>query len=130
MSLAPILATSAIVQLHLLAALVSLILAAIQISGVKRGLRHRWVGWGFVLAMTVTAVSSFWIAGIRHGQFSPIHLLSILTLMSLPIAVIARRQGNIRRHRQAMIGLVSGLVVAGLFTLLPGRVLHSAIFGL
>jgi uncharacterized membrane protein len=28
-----------------------------------------------------------WITGIRPGQFSPIHLLSILTLVTLPFAI-------------------------------------------
>ena len=130
MTLAPLLAAPAIVQIHVAAALISLVLAVWQLSLRKGGQRHHLLGWVFVIAMAVTAISSFWIAGLRHGKFSPIHVLSIVTLVSLPIAVIARRQGNIARHKWTMIGLVSGLVIAGTFTLLPGRIMHRALFSL
>jgi uncharacterized membrane protein len=129
LSLGPLLAAPAIIQAHTLAAFLALAFALPQLMRRKAGRGHRILGWGFVLAMTVTAVSSFWIAGLRQGQFSPIHLLSVLTLFTLPLAVLARRQGNMRRHKLAMLGLVAGLVGAGSFTLLPGRVLHHALFG-
>jgi len=33
-------------------------------------------------------------------------------------------------HRRVMIGIFSGaLVIAGLFTLLPGRIMHAVVFG-
>jgi uncharacterized membrane protein len=70
-----------------------------------------------------------WITGIRPGQFSPIHLLSILTLVTLPFAIWARRIGRIRSHRAAMISLYVSLVAAGLFTLLPSRLIGHAVFG-
>jgi uncharacterized membrane protein len=129
MSLTPLIAAPAIVQAHALAAVLALAFAILQMLRRKSGSTHRLAGWGFVLAMAVTAVSSFWIAGLRQGQYSPIHLLSVATLVTLPLAIIARRQGNIRRHKRAMLGLVAGLVGAGVFTLLPGRILHHAVFG-
>jgi uncharacterized membrane protein len=129
MSLAPLLAAPPVVQAHTLAAFMALAFALPQLMRRKAGGAHRLIGWGFALAMAVTAVSSFWIVGLRHGQFSPIHLLSVLTLVTLPLAILARRQGNLRRHKWAMLGLVAGLVGAGLFTLLPGRILHHALFG-
>jgi len=70
-----------------------------------------------------------WITGIRPGQFSPIHLLSILTLVTLPFAIWARRIGRFRSHRAAMISLHVSLVAAGLFTLLPSRLIGHAVFG-
>jgi uncharacterized membrane protein len=38
--------------------------------------------------------------------------------------------GSVDRHRNAMIAIfVGALVIAGLFTLMPGRVMHAVAFG-
>ena len=66
---------------------------------------------------------------MRPGQFSPIHLLSILTLVTLPFAVWARRAGRIGSHRAAMISLYVSLVAAGAFTIIPSRLIGRAMFG-
>jgi uncharacterized membrane protein len=81
--------------------------------------------------MLTIVVSSFFIHTIRMwGPFSPIHLLSLFTLAVLPFAVLAARRRDVRRHRQAMIGLfVGALVIAGLFTLWPGRIMSAVVFG-
>ena len=37
---------------------------------------------------------------------------------------------DVRRHQRAMIGLFAGaLVIAGVFTFLPGRIMHAVLFG-
>jgi uncharacterized membrane protein len=81
--------------------------------------------------MAIVAVSSFWIHEIRLlGPWSPIHLLSIMVLGLLPVAVVAARRHNVSRHRKTMIGIFTGgLVIAGLFTFLPGRIMHAVVFG-
>jgi uncharacterized membrane protein len=64
------------------------------------------------------------------GPWSPIHLLAILTLVLLPIAVLAARRHNVKSHRGHMIGLFTGaLLVAGLFTFYPGRIMYQVVFG-
>jgi uncharacterized membrane protein len=64
------------------------------------------------------------------GPWSPIHLLAIFTSVMLPIAVLRARRHNIRQHRIAMLSLFFGaLVVAGAFTLVPGRIMHAVMFG-
>jgi uncharacterized membrane protein len=64
------------------------------------------------------------------GRVEPIHLLSILVLVTLPLAIWAARRHDVRRHRNAMAALFMGaLVVAGAFTFLPGRIMHSVAFG-
>lgn len=128
MTLAPILAASFPVKLHLVAALVALGAVGAQFAGAKHGARHRVVGWIGVGALALAALSSFWIAEIRHGNFSPIHILSVVMLVTLTRAIVARRQGRISAHRKNMIGATLGLVGAGLFTLLPGRILFKALF--
>ncbi|MEO8322020.1 MAG: hypothetical protein ABI561_27265, partial [Bradyrhizobium sp.] len=74
--------------------------------------------------------SSFWIHQIRLlGPWSPIDLLSMMVLILLPVAVIAARRHNVSSHRKTMIGIfAAGIVIAGLFTLLPGRIMHAVIF--
>ena len=64
------------------------------------------------------------------GPFSAIHLLSIFTLVMLPLGVMHARRHRVAQHRGAMIGIfVGALVIAGLFTLLPGRVMHVVVLG-
>lgn len=81
--------------------------------------------------MAVVAASSFWIHQTRLvGLFSPIHLLSIFTLVMLPLAVWRAHTHRVTDHRPIMILLFTGaLVVAGLFTLVPGRIMHQVFFG-
>jgi uncharacterized membrane protein len=63
------------------------------------------------------------------GPWSPIHLLSILVLVTLPLAVIHARRHDIAQHRMAMLMLFTGaLVIAGGFTFLPGRIMHAVVF--
>jgi len=81
--------------------------------------------------MAAVAVSSFWSTGIAgEGRFSWIHGLSVFTLVTLVLAVRAARRGQIRRHQLGMIAIYIGaLLVTGLFTLLPGRIMHQVVFG-
>jgi uncharacterized membrane protein len=63
------------------------------------------------------------------GPWSPIHLLSILVLVTLPLAVIHARRHDIAQHRIAMLVLFTdALVIAGGFTFLPGRIMHAVVF--
>ncbi|RVC73411.1 DUF2306 domain-containing protein, partial [Mesorhizobium sp. M4A.F.Ca.ET.022.05.2.1] len=92
---------------------------------------HRVMGYAWAALMLVIAVSSFWIRQIRLiGPFSPIHLLSILVLVTAPLAVWYAHTHRVAAHRGAMIKLyVFALIGAGIFTLLPGRIMHTVVFG-
>ena len=128
MSLAPLLDAAPAIPFHALAALA---LGIVQFAAPKGTLPHRTIGWIWVVLMAAVAASSFWIHQLRLvGLWSPIHLLSIMVLVLLPIAVISAHRHHVSRHRGIMIGVFSGgLVVAGLFTLLPGRIMHAVIVG-
>jgi uncharacterized membrane protein len=66
----------------------------------------------------------------RRIVTGPIHLLAIFTLVMLPIAIWRAHRHDVARHRRAMLGRFLGaLVIAGLFTLLPGRIMHAVMFG-
>src|SRR6056297_3301506 len=78
MTLDPLLNTTPMIRLHALTALAVLGLT-LTIFLLPRGRRaHRVLGWTWVVAMAVIAISSFWIHTIGQlGPFSLIHLLSI-----------------------------------------------------
>jgi uncharacterized membrane protein len=92
---------------------------------------HRALGYVWAGLMVVVATSSFWIHELRlWGPWSPIHVLSIFTLAMLPLGLWHARSHNVRGHKLTMLGLFGGaLVVAGLFTLVPGRLIHRVVFG-
>jgi uncharacterized membrane protein len=131
MSFAPLLDAAPAIPLHAFAAMAALVLGIVQFAGPKGTLPHRTIGWIWVALMAAVAASSFWIHQIRLvGQFSPIHLLSIFTLVVLPLAVWRAHTHRVADHRRIMILLFAGaLVVAGPFTLAPGRIMHRVIFG-
>jgi len=86
---------------------------------------HKALGRTWVALMAAVALSSFWIFEIRRGEGpSPIHLLSVWTLISLALALWFIRRGNVRAHRGFMIGTFIGLAAAGLGALAPGRALY------
>jgi len=130
-SLAPLLNAAPATKLHAVAALAALGLGAVQLAAPKGTLPHRTIGWVWVALMVTVAASSFWIHDLRvWGPWSPIHLLSIFTLATLPLAIVHARRHRVDRHRNAMIAIFTGaLVVAGLFTLLPGRIMRAVVFG-
>src|SRR5437773_11466871 len=129
MNLAPLLAAPAVIQIHAFAALGAFALGALQLAAPKGTIPHRTIGWVWAPLMLAVVVSSFFIHTIRlWGPWSPIHLLSLFTLVMLPLAVWRARQHDLRRHQRAMTGLfVGALVIAGAFTLLPGRIMHAVV---
>jgi uncharacterized membrane protein len=131
MSLAPLLDAAPAIPVHAFAAMAAFALGLVQFAAPKGTLPHRTVGWIWVSLMAVVAASSFWIHEIRLlGPWSPIHLLSIFTLIMLPIAVWRARRHRIADHRRIMsLIFVGALVIAGLFTFVPGRIMHAVFFG-
>jgi len=130
MNLSPLLNAGPVIVLHVAAAITAFFVGIAQFVGKKGVTTHRILGWIWVIAMMVVAISSFWINEIRLvGPFSPIHLLAILTIFSVPAAVMAARRHDVRRHRKNMILIYIGaLIVAGAFTLMPGRILSRVFF--
>jgi uncharacterized membrane protein len=131
MDLAPLTSAALPIQLHAYAALGAFVLGAVQLAGVKGTTRHRALGYTWAALMLIVAISSFWIHELRiWGSWSPIHLLSIFTLAMLPLGVWAAHSHSVSRHRSTMIGLyVGALLIAGLFTFVPGRIMYKVVFG-
>jgi uncharacterized membrane protein len=73
---------------------------------------HRAAGWCWVAGMTFVASSSFAIRDLRDGRLSLLHVLSVVTLVSLGLGIRAARRHDVRRHRANMRGSYFGLLGA------------------
>lgn len=131
MTLDPLLSASPTIIAHTLAALAALVLGAMQLARPKGTAMHRSLGVIWVLLMLVVAASSFWIHTMQViGPFSPIHILSVIVLISAPLGLYYAQTGQITAHCRTMQQLFAiALIGAGLFTLWPGRIMHQVIFG-
>lgn len=120
---------SPVVIAHAALAAVAVLLGAALLLTRKGHSMHRLMGWIWVLCMTAVAGISFAIR--RPDGYSWIHGLSVFTLASLAIGVMHARAHRVKAHRIHMVALyVGALLVTGLFTLLPGRLIGSALWGL
>jgi uncharacterized membrane protein len=131
MSFAPLLEAPPAIPLHAFAAMAAFALGLVQFAAPKGSLPHRTLGWIWVILIAIVAVSSFWIHQIRLvGPWSPIHLLSIFTPIMLVLGVWYARRHKVRGHKITMISIFAGaLVIAGLFTFVPGRIMYAVVFG-
>ena len=109
-------------------ALTALVLGAILLTAHKGNRTHRVGGWVWVLCIATVAGVSFAIRG--PNGFSWIHGLSAFTLCALFWGVLCARTHRVKRHRSTMIAIYFGaLVITGLFTLMPNRLIGSALWG-
>jgi uncharacterized membrane protein len=86
-----------------------------------------------ILMLTTAALSLLIPAAVGPqlvGHLGLIHILSFVVLFSVPRAYFAARNHNLVHHKIAMIGVyVGGILVAGGFTLAPGRYLNQLLLG-
>lgn len=104
-----------LVAAHAVAATLALVLGVAQLLRRRFGDRvHRIVGRTWVVLMAFVAGSSFLIRGAEPGSFSWIHILSVVTLVSLTAGVVSIRRRNVVGHAVNMtctyLGLVGALV--------------------
>lgn len=120
-----------LIVVHSFAALAAVLIGAVQLSCSKGTANHRLLGYMWVTLIVVVSVTSFGIFEIRLlGPFSPIHFLSVLVIATAIRAVTAVRAGHVQLHKKLMNTLYFlALIITGLFTLAPGRVMHQVVFG-
>jgi len=135
MSLAPLLAASFAVQLHVFTVVPAFFLGTWLIFFSRKGARrHRAIGYIYLTLMTITAIAALFIheipaIDIVYG-FGPIHIFSIVTLSGVVGALRGAWTHNIKMHRSSMLGVyIGGLLIAGTFAFLPGRIMHAMVFG-
>jgi uncharacterized membrane protein len=118
------------IQLHLVLGLLAMGVGAFQLLSAKGGTMHRTLGWLWVALMFSLCTVSFGIhqlmpSGILAG-FSPIHLLSLYVMVQLFKGVRLARLHLMQAHAKCMKRMYwSGLCLAGVFTLYPGRLLYQ-----
>ncbi|THD77472.1 MAG: DUF2306 domain-containing protein [Phenylobacterium sp.] len=125
----PIIHASPAIQIHLATILAAMVATAVLMVGVKGSRLHRVLGWSWTVAMLVTAVATLFIRGnvgpSFHG-FGFLHLFAVVTLVSVPRAVLAARRHDIARHAAIVSALaVGGFGIAGVAAFLPGRLLWA-----
>lgn len=113
--------------LHLGTVIPALLIGCFLVLSRKGTQWHRALGRVWVTLMIVTAIASIWVRNLTGG-FSTIHLFTVVTLIGVPYAVWSAVRGDIDAHQRAMIGTFIGLVIAGAFALLPGRMLSNLLF--
>jgi uncharacterized membrane protein len=130
-SLSPLLTAPMPIAPHAFMAFAAVAVGAVQMFTRKGTRRHRWLGYVWCGMLFFVAVSGFFIHTIKlWGLFSPIHFLSALTIVALTRAIWCARTGRIRQHQRIMASLFwLALVVTGLFTFLPGRIMFAVVSG-
>ncbi len=135
MSLAPLLAAPLAVQIHVVTVLPAFFLGTWLIFFSTKGARgHRALGYVYLGLVTATSLTALFIHSLMphgpFGGFSPIHLLVLVTLFGVWGAIRGAKTHNIGSHRRAMLMVyIGGMVIAGGFTFLPGRIMHAVFFG-
>ena len=127
---------SPIIAVHATAAILAIATGPVALWARKgreqRPRLHRAFGYAWVTLMLIVAFSAIFIpagVGPSLGGFGVIHLLVPAVLFGLFNAFRYLFNGNIAGHRKSMQGLYIGAcLVAGGFTLLPGRYLGNLVF--
>ena len=126
-----------IIYVHATLALLAVPLG-LSILLTKKGTKqHRILGRIWVTFLIIVSLTAIFIQTINPGQYSWIHLLIPFTLVSLIYSIwnIKKyKKTKIERykysHMYSMIGVyVGALLIAGAFTLMPGRFFHEILFG-
>jgi uncharacterized membrane protein len=120
------------IALHLGFALGALLLGPLVLWSRKGSPQHRAGGYLWVVLMLGAALSAVFIRDHRLPNlagFTLIHLFVPVTLIGVSQGVWHAMKHRIEAHRQAMRGTyIGGCLVAGAFTLLPGRFMHQLVF--
>ena len=130
MTLEPLLSAPAAIQFHVATIVPAALLGAYLLARPKGTPVHRLLGKVWLVLMVVSSASTFFIHAIDVFMgFSPIHLLSVYVIVGSGYVIAAARRGDITAHRRHVTGMYfGGIVVAGIFTFLPDRIMSRAVF--
>ena len=138
MDLEPLLRASPAIQVHVATVLPAFAIGTWSLFLSPKGsASHRWGGRAFVALMATTAITTAFIRAvvgpalaIGSLRFGLIHLFIPLTAHGLWQGLGAIRRGDVPGHARAMRRLYLGaLVIAGVFTFAPGRILYRVVMG-
>ena len=119
------------VKIHMATVIPAFFIGAWLIFFSTKGARfHRAFGVLYLVLMTITAIDALFVQVINPGHWSLIHIFVLVTLFGVFTTIRALRRGDIATHKRSMIGVyIGGLLIAGAFTFLPGRLMHEMFFG-
>ena len=94
---------------------------------------HKALGRIYVVLIsfsaTVAAAMPATLGPRLWNHFGLIHLFCVLVFVSVPLAIWGIKRGNVRLHAHTMRGMfLGGIVIAGTFALMPGRLLYTWLF--
>ncbi|MEC7613588.1 MAG: DUF2306 domain-containing protein [Pseudomonadota bacterium] len=119
---------------HLSTVLPAALLGGLLLAFAKGTPVHRLLGKIYMMLMLLTAIITLFMSAevgptlLNHFGF--IHLLSLLVLITVPRAYIAAKNHDVTSHKYSMLSMYIGAVlIAGSFTLMPGRYLHGVLVG-
>ena len=126
-----------VIIIHATLAILAVPLGLFIFSTQKGTGHHKFLGKIWITCLAMVSVTAIFIQEITPGEYSFIHLLIPVTLITLVVSIWSIRrfkQTKIQKYRKlhmiSMINVYIGaLVIAGLFTLTPGRIFHQFIFG-
>lgn len=119
--------------MHLVTILPAFLIGTYLLLNRKGTYLHKQLGKLYMFLMLTTAVITLFMPAEVGPQFLShfgfIHLFSVLVLYNVPSAYLAARSSNLKVHKGNMIGLyVGGILIAGSFALMPGRMLYDWLF--
>ena len=138
MSLQPILNAPLAVQLHVITVVPAFVLGTwLLVFSTKGARHHRLAGKVYLTLMVLTSLAAVFVRSFSGLSFEVgplklgvIHLFVPLTVHGVWSTLAALRAGNIDAHRGSMRGLYfGGLIIAGLLTFAPGRIMYRMFFG-
>jgi uncharacterized membrane protein len=119
------------VIVHLFAAVGALALGPLALWLRKGSRLHRGAGYAWITLMLGAALSSAFIRDFRLPNvlgYTPIHALTLATLVGVGLGLWHISQRNAKRHRRAMQLTYAGAIAAGVLALLPERYLGSLLW--
>ena len=120
------------VLIHLFLAIGALVLGPLALRARKGSRLHRATGYAWVTLMLGAALSSVFIRDFRLPNvagYTPIHILTVVTIVGIAGALVAIARRNVQAHRKAMLQVyLGGCIGAGTFALMPGRYLGGLLW--
>jgi uncharacterized membrane protein len=135
LTLGPLLDAPLAVQIHVATVVPAFFIGTYQIFFSRKGAPfHRALGYLYLGLMTITSIAALFVHVIMpRGPFfgfSPIHVFVPLTLFGVVGALRGAWTHDIKLHKRAMIGVyIGGLLIAGSLAFMPGRIMHTVVFG-
>lgn len=138
MNLTPLLEAPLVIQIHVYSVLVAFFLGILQFVAPKGTLPHKTVGLIWLGAMIITTISSALIQRpVEPGdpfwaRFSFIHGFTVLTAVGIfgGLFYLLRGGPALKKHASPFKGIfIGGILIAGAFAFLPGRIMHEVVFG-